>query len=151
MMSEVINYAVVDESGEVINLILWDGESEFDAGESLALYPAGDAQIGWTYANGDFTAPPAPVIPPPTASEILATNMAYRDQLFAAATLAIGPLQDATDLDDATADETALLKQWKQFRVAVNRIDLTVVSPSWPSEPQTGYGGSATLAGTTDA
>ncbi|AAO57398.1 MULTISPECIES: tail fiber assembly protein [Pseudomonas syringae group] len=34
----------------------------------------------------------------------------------------IAPLQDAVDIDDATADEVASLKAWKQFRVALNRI-----------------------------
>jgi len=34
-------------------------------------------------------------------------------------------LQDAEDLDEATADDAALLKNWKQYRVAVNCADLT--------------------------
>lgn len=78
--------------------------------------------------------------PPPTAAEILAANTATRNTLLAAAALAIAPLQDAVDLGEATAQETALLTQWKQFRVTVNRIDLTKANPPWPQAPQPGYG-----------
>jgi hypothetical protein len=49
--------------------------------------------------------------------------------------LAIAPLQDAVDLDEATQAETDQLKKWKQYRVAVNRIDLTQASPVWPLQP----------------
>ncbi|UPG89259.1 tail fiber assembly protein [Luteibacter aegosomaticola] len=83
----------------------------------------------------------APYVPPaPTQEQILSANTAMRNQLLAAAALAIAPLQDAVDLDEATAQETALLTQWKQFRVAVNRIDITKANPDWPAPPQTGYG-----------
>ena len=27
------------------------------------------------------------------------------------------------------------LKQWKQYRIAVNRVDVTQVSPAWPAPP----------------
>ncbi|BFT62419.1 tail fiber assembly protein [Pseudomonas moorei] len=62
-------------------------------------------------------------------------NTSTHNYLVAQATLAIAPLQDAVDLDDATAEETALLKKWKQYRVAVNRIDLTQPYPIWPPQP----------------
>jgi hypothetical protein len=75
------------------------------------------------------------VPPAPSAVEILATNTRTRDALLARAAAAIAPLQDAVDLDEATAAETALLKQWKQYRVAVNRIDLTNANPAWPITP----------------
>jgi hypothetical protein len=63
-------------------------------------------------------------------------NTATRDGLLASAALSIAPLQDAVDLDEATSAETSLLKQWKQYRVAVNRVDLTQRDPAWPSAPQ---------------
>jgi hypothetical protein len=66
---------------------------------------------------------------------MLAANTATRNSLLNAAAGAMAPLQDAVDLGEATAQETALLTKWKQFRVAVNRIDLTAVSPAWPSPP----------------
>lgn len=144
-------YALI-QSGIVVNTIVWDGESEveFPDGVTPALVAEGvncstgytaaeDAQGDWTYA-----APVLPPPPPPTADEILASNTVTRNQLLAAATLAIAPLQDADDLGEATADETALLKSWKQFRVAVNRVDLTLQNAPWPVAPQTGYGAAQT-------
>lgn len=65
-----------------------------------------------------------------------AVAAADRDRLLGTATLRIAPLQDAVDLDDATAAEVALLKKWKQFRVAVNRVDLTEENPAWPEQPK---------------
>lgn len=58
-----------------------------------------------------------------------------RDKLLALATLRIDPLQDAVDLEEATPAEIALLKKWKQFRIAVNRVDITAVPLVWPTQP----------------
>jgi len=59
-----------------------------------------------------------------------------RDLLMSSASTAIQPLQDAVDLDEATDDETALLKKWKQYRVALNRLDLsTAPDITWPLLP----------------
>ncbi len=51
------------------------------------------------------------------------------------ATLAIAPLQDAVDLGEETAEEVVLLKAWKQYRVALNRLDLTTQVVAWPALP----------------
>lgn len=87
---------------------------------------------GMAYSEGTFS---LYVAPAPTPAEILAQNTAMRDLLISQASLAMAPLQDAVDLDEATADETALLKQWKLYRVAVNRVDLTVQDCAWPARP----------------
>jgi hypothetical protein len=93
--------------------------------------------------NGDaWTFSPPPVYTPSPA-EILATNTAYRNQLLAAANLVIPALQDAVDLDDPSANP-ALLLAWKQFRVNVNKVNLTLPSPTWPVPPQSGYGAAIT-------
>lgn len=68
---------------------------------------------------------------PPSLEELQQT----RDALLQLATLRINPLQDAVDLDVATAAETASLTTWKQYRVALNRLDLTVTSVNWPEQP----------------
>jgi hypothetical protein len=89
-------------------------------------------QYGWTY-DGDVFAAPVPY--QPTADEILRNNTATRNSLLDTATRAINPLQDAVDLDDATPADVALLKAWKQYRVAVNRVVLTLAAPVWPTPP----------------
>lgn len=82
----------------------------------------------WSEADGFEPPPPPPAL---TADQVKAT----RDALLAEATLRIAPLQDAIDLDEATAPETALLKLWKQYRVALSRIEQQAGFPAavvWP-------------------
>lgn len=47
------------------------------------------------------------------------------------------PLQDAVDLDMATEEEIAKLREWKIYRVKLSRIDVSK-SPDidWPPEPK---------------
>lgn len=150
-------YARVD-SGRVVEIIGpatydidWlgdDGQVIHKAGDEIAIDDRYTAEFvsaliditsvtpapdpGWTYDGTSF----APYVPPPlSGEEILARNTAIRDSALSTATAAIAPLQDAVDLDEATDAETALLKQWKQYRVAVNRVDLTQASPVWPAAP----------------
>ncbi len=90
-------------------------------------------KAGWTYRNGIFAEP----IPyQPTLEEILARNEIERDHLLTIAGLAIAPLQDAVELDDAKPEEVVMLKKWKQYRVAVNRADLTIFNTAWPIAPE---------------
>lgn len=73
--------------------------------------------------------------PAPTADQV----RAQRDGALSFAALRIAPLQDAVDLDDATADDVAALKAWKQYRVAVSRIEQQPGFPgsvNWPEQPQ---------------
>ncbi|PBI82337.1 hypothetical protein A8A01_09715 [Ewingella americana] len=68
--------------------------------------------------------------------DYLTPAIAQRDELMSAATVAIAPLQDAVDLDEATETEISLLKKWKQYRVSLNRIDLsTAPEITWPLLP----------------
>ena len=35
-----MRYEVINSAGEVVNVVLWDGVAEYDAGEGLSLRPA---------------------------------------------------------------------------------------------------------------
>ncbi len=51
---------------------------------------------------------------------------------------AIAPLQDAVDIDEATAAEETSLKLWKKYRVALNRLPDQPGYPGtidWPAPP----------------
>ncbi len=51
---------------------------------------------------------------------------------------AIAPLQDAVDLDEATEAEVLRLKEWKRYRVALNRLSEQPGYPvviDWPAPP----------------
>lgn len=67
-----------------------------------------------------------------TAEEILAGARAARDKLLTYATLRINPLQYASDLDEASEEDQALLKLWKKYSSAVNK---TETKPGWPEAP----------------
>jgi len=82
-------------------------------------------------------APPPPAL---TEAQLATVAIDKRDKLLANATLAMAPLQDAVELDDATPAEVVLLKQWKQYRVAINRVPQQDGFPhaiTWPAAPDT--------------
>ncbi|VVM40656.1 hypothetical protein PS631_00264 [Pseudomonas fluorescens] len=72
------------------------------------------------------------------AEDMLAAVAAEQALRRAAADTAIAPLQDAVDLDEATELEVAALKQWKRYRVALNRLPDQPGYPAtidWPAPP----------------
>ncbi len=75
---------------------------------------------------------------PPISKEQLVDEAEQQKQsLLAEATEAIAPLQDAIDLDIATEEETASLKEWKKYRVLLNRVDTsTAPDIDWPVKPE---------------
>lgn len=76
--------------------------------------------------------------PPAATKEQLAiVAEAKRGSLMAEASVAVSPLQDAVDLGDSTAEDEVLLKSWKQYRVALNRLDISKAPDiSWPVKPE---------------
>lgn len=82
---------------------------------------------------------PEPVIPPaPTPEALAAQAMGQRDYLLSVAAIRIAPLQDSVDLGDETAEDSENLILWKQYRVALNRIEQQAGFPqviNWPQVP----------------
>lgn len=79
---------------------------------------------------------PEPPPPPATDPDEFAQSETVR--LRAIADYAIAPLQDAVDVDEATEDDVALLKAWKKYRVALNRVPEQEGYPlaiDWPAAP----------------
>jgi hypothetical protein len=76
--------------------------------------------------------------PAPTEAEQASVVVQRRDTLLQLAATRIAPLQDAVDLDDASATEVAALKAWKQYRIQLNRIEPQPGYPTtieWPVSP----------------
>ncbi len=70
--------------------------------------------------------------------ELANQTLIAREGLLVVATLRIAPLQDAVDIDDATSNDLAMLKKWKQYRVALSRIEQQAGFPltiEWPVAP----------------
>lgn len=78
----------------------------------------------------------AHINPPVTKEQLTAEAEAKKQALIAEAATAIAPLQDAVDLDMATSEEDAKLKEWKEYRVMLTRVD-TSTAPDiiWPVKP----------------
>lgn len=79
------------------------------------------------------------LVDPPALTDVQLAIMAdaKRSALMAEATVAINPLQDAVDLEEATEEEISQLKKWKAYRVALNRLDLSRAPDiAWPLAPQ---------------
>lgn len=77
-------------------------------------------------------------VPPPTAEQLLLDIFAQRSALLNIAAKFMAPLQDAADLGISTSEETSSLIAWKQYRVALNRIEQQKKFPQsivWPVLP----------------
>lgn len=144
------NYALVKD-GAVSSVVVWDGVPFTPATDDAPAFgwspPDGYTAIeipndsyvteGWTYDGTTFTAPPVQV-PVLSSAEILASNTATRDSLSAIATNQIAILTDATDpdiVDTVDPADVASLRAWKQYRVALSKLDLTRAIPAWPTPP----------------
>ncbi|EMB2428711.1 tail fiber assembly protein [Escherichia coli] len=130
------SYAVVKD-GIVINIVVWDGETEWQPDDGEAVKIDNVAGIGWLYDGKKFTAPE------PTQEEIeqqneskRVNNVSTKSNLMAEATNTVAILQDAVDLGMATDDETKLLLAWKKYRVLLMRVDTsTAPDIEWPTPP----------------
>lgn len=61
---------------------------------------------------------------------------AQKQAFIAEVAATIAPLQDAVDLDIATPEETSALKEWKTYRVMLNRVDTSLgADVVWPTRP----------------
>lgn len=93
---------------------------------------------GETFHSQADGPPPSPVDKPKTEEDLIVAASKQRDELLLIAATRIAPLQDAVDIDDATPEDVAKLKLWKQYRVAVNRVNQQPGYPDaveWPSQP----------------
>lgn len=75
-------------------------------------------------------------LPPPTDDEIIEINELNKKQLIENANTIITPLQDAVELEMATDEEVELLKQWKKYRVLLNRLDVNDLNIEFPEKPE---------------
>ncbi|MEZ1436423.1 tail fiber assembly protein [Pseudomonas sp. SAR267] len=125
--------------------------NQMDAGASVATTFADDVLLVSVAKDGEpadllhsitlhvsVEEAPVPLPPEPIPADPLQQAQEEVARLRAIADAAIAPLQDAVDLEEATEAEIALLKEWKRFRVALNRLPEQAGYPAtidWPSPP----------------
>jgi hypothetical protein len=91
-----MNYAIISTTGLVINIIEWDEATSWQPPAGHTAVATTEAGIGYTYANGTFTAPPEPPpgpTPPPAPNYI-----AFWNALIASAVYASIRTQSMTNL-----------------------------------------------------
>ncbi len=75
-------------------------------------------------------------IPPLTHLQIVAAADLKKQVLITKAAATIAPLQYAADLGIATPEEISALKEWKTYRVMLNRVDISFgTDVVWPTRP----------------
>jgi len=75
-------------------------------------------------------------IPPPSKDDLIKTAGFELQRYRTKANDYITPLQDAVDLGIATENELVKLKRWKEYRVALNRLDINQAPDiEWPELP----------------
>ncbi|EEW2264213.1 tail fiber assembly protein [Escherichia coli] len=132
---EAEDYAVIDGDGNIVNVIVWDGVTEWEPPEGTHAVRCGDnlCGIGGTYKEGVFNVPPEPEVP---KEDLISQAEQQKANLIAEASQTISILQDAVDLDMATDAEAAALPLWKNYRVLLNRVDTsTAPDINWPEMP----------------
>ncbi|EFK2027632.1 tail fiber assembly protein [Escherichia coli] len=119
-----------------------DGVSEFIPQDvvSISVEKYNELMLGQSQGKeiaADKDGNPVLLDPPAaTKEQLIIIAEAKRASLMAGASVAISPLQDAVDLGDSTPEEETLLKKLKQYRVELNRLDISKAPDiSWPVKP----------------
>jgi len=55
-----MDYAIVDSTGLVVNVVVWDGFTTWAPPAKHAAIPLIEGGIGWTFAENQFVPPPEP-------------------------------------------------------------------------------------------
>ncbi|EPX3666027.1 tail fiber assembly protein [Citrobacter koseri] len=90
-----------------------------------------DIMGGWVFKDGKIQ--PRQY----SQNELVEQAEAKKAELLSAAAAAIAPLQDAVDIGEATEEESALLLEWRKYRVLLNRIKpADAPDIAWPEVPE---------------
>lgn len=125
----------VDESGAIVpgELVAAASTTQgpFISQGALIAYPLSDVPATLKAAtDAEFSAAQQP-----SAAKILADNTITQQHLLSQASSAMGPLQLAITLGEATDAETALAKLLVSYVRTLKAVDLTAASVSWPVAP----------------
>ncbi len=132
-------YAAYDSQGAIVAFYDSEDSPAPEGAQTIAIsddeWQACLSSPLYKVVAGALVAPSAALLAAQAAALKAAEMSVTRDSLMAQAAQRIAPLQDAVDLAVATDAEIASLKAWKEYRVALNRLDLTADSVSWPAIP----------------
>ena len=86
----------------------------------------------WTFNGSVFS---EPVVPVPTAAQILVSNTSTQAALMATANAATSGMANAYVLGLLDAADTAKFKTWAAYQLDLSKVDLTSSNPAWPTPP----------------
>ena len=128
------NYAVIDANGNVVNIVDLGPENDWTSPEGHTVAQSDVAGIGWTYANGIFTPPPAPE---PSAQQQLATFIGTVQAALSSSDDTMKRVQEAISLgtNSATsADVVAFVNYRRALRALLSSTTVTTI-PAKPAYP----------------
>ncbi|BBQ83945.1 tail fiber assembly protein [Klebsiella sp. WP3-W18-ESBL-02] len=128
-------YAVI-KNNTVVNVVLWDGESEWSPDNGIAIPAANGVGIGWLYADGNLTAPDIPE-PVKSHDELVAEVESEKLARIDTATNRIIVWQTKLLMGrKLTNAESSSLNGWMDYIDAVAAIDAsTAPDINWPAIP----------------
>lgn len=127
------SYAVI-ENGTVVNVVLWDGETEWSPDTGDVVKTDGTVSIGWGYNDGVFSAPP---VPEPSQKELIASAEQEQASRLDAAKSAIVIWQTKLLMGRKLSDaESTQLNAWMDYIDVVTAIDPSKAPDiTWPTPP----------------
>lgn len=133
------NYAEINPSGVVVNVIDWDGDTVNNpftppSGFELVLDTDARVGIGWTYSNGVFS---PPVTPPPTPQQLATAAMAAGLVVTSTSTPALNGTYglDSNSQQNVIGTVTAILLtgNFPNGQTTMPWVDQNNVAHMWPS------------------
>lgn len=130
-------YVIVDQDGNIINSVEWDGKNDWLPPDGTTAIDSGDsgAGIGWTYKDGEFISPPPPIVP---KEDLINQANQQKIVLLSAANTYTQPWQTQLVLGIISDDDKASLTKWMKYYQQLQAVD-TGQAPniSWPEQPPT--------------
>lgn len=135
------NYWAVIEGVNVVNVILWDGVTEFSPGDNVNLVDISSTENdyvspGWTYVDGVFAPPPEADPPETSHDQYVAMAESLKRQKVTEANSIFLSWQTKLLLNRATDQEKKSLNDWIDYVDLINAVD-TQNAPDiiWPEQP----------------
>lgn len=129
-------YAATDEEGNIM-CITDDGESFFPKN-----FSAWEIEKNGAPDNILIEGYNATIVDSVYTVNYVKSAEAKKNALLSEASIEIAPLQDAVELEIATEKEVLLLREWKKYRVLLNRVDPNEAPTiTWPIKPQSSKSG----------
>ncbi|MDI9766432.1 tail fiber assembly protein [Pantoea dispersa] len=130
------SYALVDEKGNIVNTVLWNGDiSNWQPEEGFTAVACGESicEIGGTFKDGVFE---RASVPEPTKDEYISQAEAMKSSLMSEANSHTQPWQTQLMLGIISDDDKSSLVEWMRYYQKLQAVDTSAAPDiSWPEEP----------------